>query len=132
MLKWSNATVINCHEHTINLKQEVKTADILVVAVGIPNYIPGSWIKDGAVVIDCGINKREEKLVGDVDFESALKRASYITPVPGGVGPMTVQMLMKNTIKTAVAQHFHKAQRELDEPCLCKDKDEEGQESHLL
>jgi len=106
MLKWNDATVILCHEHTMNLKQEVRSADIVVAAVGIPNYIQGSWIKDGAVVIDCGINKVGKKLVGDVDYESASKRAGYITPVPGGVGPMTVQMLMKNTVKTAIAQHF--------------------------
>jgi len=112
LLKWKDATVEICHEHTFNLKDEVNAADILVVAAGIPNYIPGSWIKDGAVVIDCGINavpdenkKSGYRIVGDVEFEAAAQRAGHITPVPGGVGPMTVMMLMKNTLIAAKQQH---------------------------
>ena len=77
----------------------VKQADILAVAVGKANFIPGEWIKEGAIVFDIGINRNEEgKLTGDVDFKSAKKRASWISPVPGGVGPMTVAMLIKNTL----------------------------------
>jgi len=111
LLKWKDATVEICHEHTFNLKDEVNAADILVVAAGIPNYIPGSWIKDNAVVIDCGINavpdeskKSGYRIVGDVEFEAAAQRAGHITPVPGGVGPMTVMMLMNNTMTAAKQQ----------------------------
>lgn len=113
MLKWHNATVVTCHEYTANIQAEISSADILVAAAGIPNYIQGSWIKEGAVVIDCGINtipdhtKRSGyRIVGDVEYETASKRAAFITPVPGGIGPMTVQMLMRNTVKAAVQQHF--------------------------
>jgi len=113
ILKWQDATVTICHEHTDNIQAETSQADILVVAAGIPNYVKGSWIKPGAVVIDCGINpvpdiskKSGMRIVGDVDYESAKARASYITPVPGGVGPMTVQMLMRNTVRAAAAKFF--------------------------
>ena len=105
LLLHKNGTVTICHSKTKNLKETVKRADILVVAVGRPNFITGDMIKEGAVVIDVGINRiAEKKLVGDVDFESAEKVAGAITPVPGGVGPMTIAMLMRNTIKAAILQ----------------------------
>ena len=94
-----SATVQVCHSRTKNLEDKVKQADIVVAAVGIANFIKGSMIKDGAVVIDVGINRLEDgTLCGDVDYEEAKEKASYITPVPGGVGPMTIAMLMKNTL----------------------------------
>jgi len=97
LLKGATTTV--CHKFTKNLKDHVMSADILAVAVGKPNFIPGSWIKEDAIVFDIGINRDENgKLTGDVDFESAKKKASWISPVPGGVGPMTVAMLIKNTL----------------------------------
>lgn len=91
-------TVTVTHRFTKDLAHHVKQADILVVAVGKPQFIPGTWIKEGAVVIDVGINRIDGKLVGDVEYSVAEERASYITPVPGGVGPMTVAMLMSNTL----------------------------------
>lgn len=98
----AGATTTVCHRFTRNLDQEVGRADILVVAVGKPNLIPGAWIKPGATVIDVGINRGADgKLIGDVDFEAAKERAAWITPVPGGVGPMTVAMLMHNTLSAA-------------------------------
>ncbi len=100
-----DATVTICHRYTQDLQQHVLNADILVVAVGKPNLIPGDWIKMGAIVIDVGINRLENgKIVGDVDFESAKLRASWITPVPGGVGPMTVSTLLRNTLLAAELQ----------------------------
>jgi len=103
LLLHQNGTVTVCHSRTKDLKEVTKRADILVVAVGRPEFITGDMIKEGAVVIDVGINRLEnKKLVGDVEFESAEKVASAITPVPGGVGPMTIEMLMKNTLKAAV------------------------------
>ncbi|WML30755.1 bifunctional methylenetetrahydrofolate dehydrogenase/methenyltetrahydrofolate cyclohydrolase FolD [Neobacillus sp. OS1-32] len=97
-----HATVTYCHSKTENLKQYTKTADILVVAVGIANFIKADHIKEGAVVIDVGMNRNEAgKLCGDVDFEEVSKKAGYITPVPNGVGPMTITMLMYNTVKAA-------------------------------
>jgi methylenetetrahydrofolate dehydrogenase (NADP+) / methenyltetrahydrofolate cyclohydrolase len=97
-----NATVTYCHSRTSNLKEFTSKADILVVAIGRPNVITAEDIKEGAVVIDVGINRLETgKLTGDVDFDSAVEKASYITPVPKGVGPMTIAMLLKNTIKAA-------------------------------
>lgn len=103
LLLHRNGTVTVCHSRTKNLKEKTKNADILVVAVGKPNFVTGDMIKNGAVVIDVGINRPEnKKLVGDVDFESAEKVAGAITPVPGGVGPMTIAMLMKNTVKAAI------------------------------
>ena len=102
LLLHSNATVTICHSKTKDLAEKTKQADILVVAVGRPNFVTGDMIKQGAVVIDVGINRLEnKKLVGDVDFETAEKVAGAITPVPGGVGPMTIAMLMKNTVKAA-------------------------------
>lgn len=103
LLLHQNGTVTICHSRTKNLIEKTKQADILVAAVGIPNFIKGDMIKDGAVVIDVGINRMEDgKLCGDVEFDSAEKVAGAITPVPGGVGPMTIAMLMKNTVKAAI------------------------------
>lgn len=92
-------TVTTCHRFTHELAQHVGRADILVVAVGKPGIVQGEWIKPGAIVIDVGINRNEEgKITGDVEFETAAKQASWITPVPGGVGPMTVATLLENTL----------------------------------
>ena len=97
-----NATVTICHSKTENLAEKCRRADILVAAIGKAKFIKGDMIKEGAVVVDVGMNRDEEgKLCGDVDFESAEKKASYITPVPGGVGPMTITMLLKNTLTAA-------------------------------
>lgn len=98
----AGATVTTCHRFTSNLAEHVARADILVVAVGKPGIVKGEWIKPGATVIDVGMNRTSEgKLTGDVDFEAAAERAAYITPVPGGVGPMTVAMLLRNTLEAA-------------------------------
>ena len=94
----AGCTVTVTHRFTEDLASHIRQADILVVAVGKPKFIKGEWIKEGAVVVDVGINRLEGKLVGDVEFDAAAQRASYITPVPGGVGPMTVAMLMQNTL----------------------------------
>ena len=94
----AGATVTVTHRFTKDLENHVRQADILVVAVGKPNLISGDWIKESAVVIDVGINRVDGKLVGDVEFDKAAEKAAYITPVPGGVGPMTVAMLMSNTL----------------------------------
>lgn len=94
----AGCTVTVTHRFTEDLASHIRQADILVVAVGKPKFIKGEWIKDGAVVVDVGINRLEGKLVGDVEFDIAAQRAAYITPVPGGVGPMTVAMLMQNTL----------------------------------
>lgn len=103
LLLHKNGTVTICHSRTKDLASHTKNADILVAAVGIPKFITGDMIKPGAVVIDVGINRLEnKKLCGDVDFDSAEKIAGAITPVPGGVGPMTIAMLMKNTVRAAV------------------------------
>ena len=97
-----NATVTVCHSRTKNLKEHTKNADILIAAIGKSKFITEDMVKDNAVVIDVGINRGEDgKLTGDVDFENVSKKASYITPVPGGVGPMTIAMLMNNVIKAA-------------------------------
>ena len=108
LLLWNNATVTVCHSHTKNLAWHCRQADILVVGIGVPRYIQGDWIKPGAVVIDVGINsisdctrKSGHRLVGDVDFDAARLVAGFITPVPGGVGPMTVAMLINNTVNAA-------------------------------
>ena len=99
-------TVTVTHRFTRDLESHVRQADILVVAVGKPEFIPGEWIKEGAIVIDVGINRGVDgKLKGDVDFAVAAERADFITPVPGGVGPMTVAMLMQNTLQ-AYEQHI--------------------------
>ena len=96
------ATVDICHIETKDLKAHTKRADIVIVGVGKINLITEDMVKDGAIVVDIGINRTEDgKLVGDVDFENVSKKASYITPVPGGVGPMTIAMLLKNTVKAA-------------------------------
>ncbi|MCR5801351.1 MAG: bifunctional methylenetetrahydrofolate dehydrogenase/methenyltetrahydrofolate cyclohydrolase FolD [Lachnospiraceae bacterium] len=105
LLLRENGTVTVCHSRTADLKEVTKRADILVVAVGKPRMIDASYIKDGAVVIDVGIHRKEDgKLCGDVDFESASEVASKITPVPGGVGPMTIAMLMKNCAESVELQ----------------------------
>lgn len=102
LLLHKNGTVTICHSKTKNLKEIVKNADIVVAAVGVPQMVTGDMIKEGAVVIDVGMNRLENrKLVGDVNFEECEKKAAAITPVPGGVGPMTIAMLMKNTVKAA-------------------------------
>lgn len=101
MLLSENATVTMCHSRTKNLKEITKQGDILVAAIGKPEFISGDMIKQGAVVIDVGINRVNDKLIGDVNFAQALKVASYITPVPGGVGPMTITMLLQNTLTAA-------------------------------
>ena len=106
LLLAKNGTVTICHSRTKDLEEVCRRADILVVAVGKPEMIKGSAIKPGAVVIDVGTNRTEtKKLVGDVEFSSAYEVASYITPVPGGVGPMTIAMLMENTVKAAKIQN---------------------------
>lgn len=98
----SRATVTICHSATQNLAEEVAAADILVVGVGIPNFVKGEWVKPGAVVIDVGINRLDDgSLCGDVEFDVAKERASMITPVPGGVGPMTIATLLENTVHAA-------------------------------
>jgi methylenetetrahydrofolate dehydrogenase (NADP+)/methenyltetrahydrofolate cyclohydrolase len=96
-----NATVVLCHEFTRDLAAEVAGAEVLVAAVGKAGLIRGEWIQPGAIVIDVGINRTPTGIVGDVEFEAARQRASFITPVPGGVGPMTVAMLVRNTLKAA-------------------------------
>ena len=101
MLK-ENATVTVCHSRTENLAEITKQADILVAAVGRPKFVTPDMVKDGAVVLDVGINRMEDgKLCGDVDFDAVCEKTSYITPVPGGVGPMTITMLLKNTLAAA-------------------------------
>lgn len=102
LLLQQSATVTVVHSKTKNIEEEIRSADLVVAAVGVAKMVKGDWIKPGAVVIDVGINRMENgKLCGDVDFESASEKASYITPVPGGVGPMTIAMLLKNTLQAA-------------------------------
>ncbi|WP_106477026.1 bifunctional methylenetetrahydrofolate dehydrogenase/methenyltetrahydrofolate cyclohydrolase FolD [Phytohalomonas tamaricis] len=102
------ATITVCHRFTKDLEAHVRSAELLVVAVGKPGVVKGEWVKEGAVVIDVGINRLENgKLIGDVEFEPAAERAGYITPVPGGVGPMTVATLLENTL---FAAELHDAQ----------------------
>lgn len=105
MLLNKEATVTVCHKHTNNIEEKVKSADILFVACGVPKLVKKEWIKEGVIIVDIGINKIEDhtkkkgyKIVGDVDFENCKEKCKYITPVPNGIGPMTVSMLMKNTI----------------------------------
>ena len=107
MLLRENATVTVCHSHTKNLKEICKAADILVVAIGKPKFVDASYIKEGATVIDVGIHRIDgtKKLCGDVDYESAEKVAGKITPVPGGVGPMTIAGLMNNCLTAALMKH---------------------------
>ncbi|CAI0928977.1 Bifunctional protein FolD [Serratia entomophila] len=102
----AGCTTTVTHRFTKNLRHHVENADLLVVAVGKPGFIPGDWIKPGAIVVDVGINRLESgKVVGDVDFDAASQRAAYITPVPGGVGPMTVATLIQNTLQTCEEYH---------------------------
>ncbi|MFD1955851.1 bifunctional methylenetetrahydrofolate dehydrogenase/methenyltetrahydrofolate cyclohydrolase FolD [Paenibacillus thailandensis] len=106
LLLRENATVTICHSRTANMEEIARQADILVVAIGKPKAIGASYVKPGAVVIDVGINRLPDgKLAGDVDYEACLETAGYITPVPGGVGPMTITMLMNNTITAAKRAH---------------------------
>ena len=100
----ANCTVTVCHSKTQNLKEITKNADILVVAIGRPKFLKGDMVKDGAIVIDVGINRVDGKLCGDVDFDEVEPKASFITPVPGGVGPMTISMLLYNTLRAAEAR----------------------------
>jgi len=104
LLLHRNATVTICHSHTERLAEVVAEAEILVAATGVPHLVKGEWLRPGVVVVDFGFNVVDDKPVGDVDFESAVKRAAAITPVPGGTGPMTVAMLMRNTL--LAAQHL--------------------------
>jgi methylenetetrahydrofolate dehydrogenase (NADP+)/methenyltetrahydrofolate cyclohydrolase len=104
LLLAANATVTTCHSRTRDLAAVCRRADVLIAAVGRPEMIRGDWVKEGAVVIDVGINRTDTGLVGDVHFESAAERARLITPVPGGVGPMTIAMLLRNTLEAARAQ----------------------------
>jgi methylenetetrahydrofolate dehydrogenase (NADP+)/methenyltetrahydrofolate cyclohydrolase len=101
MLINAHATVTLCHSRTRKLPEIVRTADLLIVAVGRPRFVPGEWIAEGAVVVDAGYN---EGVVGDVDFDSAVERASLITPVPGGVGPMTLAILVEQAAEAAARQ----------------------------
>ncbi|MBF7068582.1 bifunctional methylenetetrahydrofolate dehydrogenase/methenyltetrahydrofolate cyclohydrolase FolD [Campylobacter volucris] len=101
MLLNADASVSICHIYTKDLKAYTKNADIVIVAAGCPKLIKEDMIKEGAVIIDVGINRVDGKIIGDVDFENVSKKASFITPVPGGVGPMTIAMLLENTIKSA-------------------------------
>lgn len=102
----AGCTTTTCHRFTRNLEQKVRQADLVVVAVGKPGFIPGEWIKPGAIVIDVGINRLEDgSLAGDVQFDSASENASFITPVPGGVGPMTIASLLENTLYAAEQYH---------------------------
>jgi methylenetetrahydrofolate dehydrogenase (NADP+)/methenyltetrahydrofolate cyclohydrolase len=104
MLLERHATVTVCHSRTENIEDYIREADIVVAAVGRSKFVKGEWIKKGAIVIDVGINRLEDgTLIGDVDFDTAKERASAITPVPGGVGPMTIALLLKNTIRAARA-----------------------------
>ena len=105
-----NATVTVCHSKTKNLAEHTKRADVVISAIGQSKFVKADMVKDGAVIIDVGINRGEDgKLTGDVDFENVEKKASYITPVPGGVGPMTIAMLMNNVIKAAKEQSKEKS-----------------------
>lgn len=102
LLLQRNCTVTICHSRTADLEAEVAGADIVVAAVGVAELVRGAWIKPGAVVLDVGINRNDEgELIGDVEFDAAAERASWITPVPGGVGPMTIAMLLSNTLESA-------------------------------
>ncbi len=104
LLLQENCTVTICHSKTQNLKEICSYADILVAAIGRPEFVKADMVKEGAVVIDVGINRTENGLVGDVDFNAVQEKASYITPVPGGVGPMTIAMLLENTYLSALRE----------------------------
>ena len=105
LLLHRHATVTLCHSRTADLPERVRGADIVVAAVGRPNFVQGEWIKPGAAVIDVGINRVDGKLVGDVDFEAAKEKAGLLTPVPGGVGLLTVAMVLRNTVRAFELQH---------------------------
>lgn len=105
LLLHKNGTVTICHSRTKNLKEVCAQADILVAAVGKADFVTADMVKEGAVVIDVGMNRKDSKLCGDVAFDEVNEKASYLTPVPGGVGPMTITMLMKNTLKAAKLHH---------------------------
>lgn len=104
LLLGANATVTICHSRTKDLGEVCRRADVLIAAVGVPHLVKGDWVKPGAVVIDVGMNRLESGLTGDVDFEAAREVASAITPVPGGVGPMTIALLLRNTLQAARMQ----------------------------
>lgn len=105
MLLAANATVTIAHSHTRDLAERVRESDVVIAAVGKPELVRGEWIREGAVVIDVGINRGADgKLIGDVEFAAAAERAAWITPVPGGVGPMTIAMLLSNTVDAAYAR----------------------------
>jgi methylenetetrahydrofolate dehydrogenase (NADP+)/methenyltetrahydrofolate cyclohydrolase len=104
LLLAENATVTTCHSRTKDLAEVCRRADVLIAAVGRPALVKGDWVKEGAVVIDVGINRTDQGLTGDVDYEGAAERARLITPVPGGVGPMTIAMLLRNTLLAARTQ----------------------------
>lgn len=109
LLLQENCTITIAHSRTKNLKQVCRSADILIAAVGQPEFIRGNWIKKGAIIIDVGINRVKDKLVGDVHFKTVSERAGAITPVPGGVGPMTIACLLQNTLQAAKnSLHFTK------------------------
>jgi methylenetetrahydrofolate dehydrogenase (NADP+)/methenyltetrahydrofolate cyclohydrolase len=98
----ARCTITVCHSRTKDLEEKARNADVLVVATGRPKMVPGDWVKPGAIVIDVGINRTDDgKLVGDVDYDSARETAGWITPVPGGVGPMTIATLLENTLQAA-------------------------------
>jgi methylenetetrahydrofolate dehydrogenase (NADP+)/methenyltetrahydrofolate cyclohydrolase len=103
MLIKRDATVTVCHSKTKDLPRKTAEAEILVAAIGRAEFVRGEWIRPGAVVVDVGINRTEKGICGDVAFEEASRRASFITPVPGGVGPMTIAMLLENTVMAAMA-----------------------------
>ena len=105
LLEQANATVTVCHSRTVDLPGQLAQADVVIAAVGRPHFVQGEWLKSGCVVIDVGINRLDDgSLCGDVDTEAASERASWITPVPGGVGPMTISLLMENTVVAAEAR----------------------------
>lgn len=116
MLVRADATVTVCHRHTVDLPSHVARADVLVVATGVPELVKGAWIKEGATVIDVGTTRVDGRLVGDVEFEAALERAEAITPVPGGVGPMTVASLLHNTIRASLLTHGLRIEHDTLEP----------------
>jgi methylenetetrahydrofolate dehydrogenase (NADP+)/methenyltetrahydrofolate cyclohydrolase len=101
LLLQMNCTVTICHSKTVNLKEICRNADVLVAAIGKPKFVTTDMVKEGAIVVDVGINRTKNGLVGDVDFDAVKEKASYITPVPGGVGPMTIAMLLENTYTCA-------------------------------
>ena len=101
--QYANATVTLCHSRTVDLAEFTRSADVLIAAIGKANFVTGEMVKTGVVAIDVGINRTDDGLVGDIDFDAVSKKASYITPVPGGVGPMTITMLLKNTLIAARA-----------------------------